>query len=322
MPTNTMISVIVPTYNHEKYIQTALDSIFAQQTEYSFEVLIGDDFSTDGTRTLLQEYKSRYPDCIRLFLSPQNLGATRNAYNLLTNARGKYLATLEGDDYWTDLQKLQQQVDFLESHPAYVGCTHKFTIVDENNHPLKNQELSWVVQKNTFSLNDFDGILMPGQPSTFVRRNIFLQPDCDYSICYKAHPLIADRTLMLIFLSKGNFYCMDRNMSCYRKAMRKNAANITTQIYRNNSRQIADDVDFLSKLEEYAATELNLNIQFESRKQIIFLESIIKFVRHPRIDEMRAICYVWGNLTHPIGGLLKLPSNLISKLNLHKRYHF
>lgn len=115
---------------------------------------------------------------------------------------------------------------------------------------------------------------------------------------------------------------MDRNMSCYRKAMRKNAANITTQIYRNNSRQIADDVDFLSKLEEYAATELNLNIQFESRKQIIFLESIIKFVRHPRIDEMRAICYVWGNLAHPIGGLLKLPSNLISKLKLHKRYHF
>ena len=170
----------------DRYIQTALDSIFSQQTEYSFEVLIGDDYSTDGTRTLLQEYKLRYPDYIRLFLSPQNLGATRNAYNLLTNARGKYLATLEGDDYWTDSQKLQQQVDFLESHPAYVGCTHKFTVVDENNLPLKNQDLSWVVQKSTFSLNDFDGILMPGQPSTFVRRNIFLQPDCDYSICYKA----------------------------------------------------------------------------------------------------------------------------------------
>ena len=104
--------------------------------------------------------------------------------------------------------------------------------------------------------------------------------------------------------------------------MRKNAANITTQIYRNNSRQIADDVDFLSKLEEYAATELNLNIQFESRKQIIFLESIIKFVRHPRIDEMRAICYVWEHLAHPIRGVLKLPSNLICKLRLYKRNLF
>lgn len=173
MPINTMISVIVPTYNHEKYIQAALDSIFAQQTEYSFEVLIGDDFSTDGTRAILQEYKSYYPNCIRLFLSPKNLGATRNAFNLLTNARGKYLATLEGDDYWTDPEKLQQQVDFLESHPEYIGCTHKFTVVDEDNHPLRNQGLSWIVQKDTFSLNDFDGILMPGQPSTFVRRNIF-----------------------------------------------------------------------------------------------------------------------------------------------------
>lgn len=91
-----MVSVIVPTYNHEKYIRKALDSILMQEVPFLYEILIGDDASCDETQDILHEYQERYPDKIRLFLHKENIGATRNSYELLTNAKGRYLATLEG----------------------------------------------------------------------------------------------------------------------------------------------------------------------------------------------------------------------------------
>ena len=91
-----MVSVIVLTYNHEKYIKQALDSILRQKVNFDYEILIGDDASTDNTVKVLKEYKSKFPNIIKLFLNEVNLGATRNAYNLLVNAKGKYLATCEG----------------------------------------------------------------------------------------------------------------------------------------------------------------------------------------------------------------------------------
>ncbi len=270
-----MVSVIVPTYNHEKYIRKALDSILMQEVPFLYEILIGDDASCDETQDILHEYQERYPDKIRLFLHKENIGATRNSYELLTNAKGRYLATLEGDDYWTDIHKLQIQVSFLEKHPEYIGCTHKFTIVDENDRPLKNQKLSWVKQKTVFVLQDFDGIIMPGQPSTFVRRNIFLNPKYDYSICYRAHPMIADRTLMLIFLLQGNFYFINRCMGCYRKVVNHKSNNITSKQYLNNKNAIYEDFKILCKLEDYVFNKFNIYICFNTKKNYFFAYSVL-----------------------------------------------
>lgn len=316
-----MVSVIVPTYNHEKYIGQALDSILAQKVSFPMEILIGDDCSSDGTCEILQKYKSQYPELIRLFLQEKNVGATRNAYNLLKNAKGKYLATLEGDDYWIDNNKIQKQINFLEKNSTYIGCTNHFTLVDENGTTLNRQTLSWVKQKQTFSLTDFDGIIMPGQPSTFVRRNIFLNPVHDYSISYKAHPMIGDRTLMLIFLSHGPFYCFNENMSCYRCPQSNSAHNITSQLYKENYSQVLDDFKQSCILEKYARDELKLDISFEKRKQMFFLNAVIAYIKNPNAFNRHTVGYIYTHLSAPVLAVLLLPKNFFKKMLGYVKYH-
>ena len=125
------VSVIVVTYNHEKYIAKAINSILAQETDFKYEILIGDDASTDSTADIVMQYASQNPDIIKAVCREKNVGATKNAYSLLKSAKGKYLATLEGDDMWTDVNKLKLQVDFLEDNPQFIACAHKFYFADE-----------------------------------------------------------------------------------------------------------------------------------------------------------------------------------------------
>ncbi|HCR53064.1 MAG TPA: hypothetical protein DIW27_01515 [Cytophagales bacterium] len=119
-----LVSVCVITYNHEKYIRQALESILAQTTSFPIEILIGEDCSTDGTRKIILEFEKRYPERIRAILSKVNMGANRNLIRTLEDCKGKYIAVLEGDDYWLSPLKLQKQVDFLESHPECTICFH------------------------------------------------------------------------------------------------------------------------------------------------------------------------------------------------------
>jgi glycosyltransferase involved in cell wall biosynthesis len=115
------------TYNHEKYIKTAIESVLNQITSYNILLIIGEDFSTDKTREICLEYKNKYPDKIKLILHDKNIGAANNGksvYDASIECGAKYLAPLEGDDYWVDPYKIQKQVDFLEQNHEYVGCFH------------------------------------------------------------------------------------------------------------------------------------------------------------------------------------------------------
>lgn len=273
------VSVIVLSYNHERYITQALDSILMQKTDYRYEILIGDDCSQDRTAEILKEYQRKYPDVIRLFLWEKNLGAARNSYELLTRAKGRYLATCEGDDYWTDPKKLQIQVDFLEKNPAYVGVTHHFTIVNEMGAAVRKQRLDWVKPRAHFTMKDFQGVYLPGQPSTFVRRNIFLDTSQDYSAIYRLHPMIADRTLMLLFLSRGTFCTLQRNMSCYRQSTA--ASSLTTALYANSPDHVWLDYTYNESLERYATELTGRTVVYRERRKILFADALVMIVRQP-----------------------------------------
>lgn len=118
-----LVSVYMITYNHEKYIAQAIESVLMQKTDFPYQLIIGEDYSTDGTRKIVEEYAATYPEKIKAILNPQNLGPMRNAANVYKACTGKYVAMLEGDDYWTDPLKLQRQVDFLEANPDF-GMTY------------------------------------------------------------------------------------------------------------------------------------------------------------------------------------------------------
>ena len=113
------------TYNHGPYIRQSIESILMQKTNFAYEIVIGEDCSTDNTRSIIKELEQRYPDIIKPIYHEKNVGAMRNAYEFCyPNLKGKYIACFEGDDYWTDPLKLQKQVDFLEANPDVLLCSH------------------------------------------------------------------------------------------------------------------------------------------------------------------------------------------------------
>lgn len=128
-----LVSIVSITYNQEKYVRAALDSFIEQQTDFPFEIVIGDDCSTDGTPDIIREYSEKYPDIFKPIIRKKNLGAIANSIATLKEATGKYIALCEGDDFWTDTSKLQKQVNFLESHPDYGLCFHTSRVIFENN---------------------------------------------------------------------------------------------------------------------------------------------------------------------------------------------
>ena len=136
------LSVSIVTYDQEAFIGQALDSVLMQRTDFDFEIVIGEDCSTDRTREIVEQYARLYPDRIRALLHPYNLGPShiRGKNNFVATfeaCRGKYVALLEGDDYWTDLCKLQKQVDFLDNHPDFSTCFHWADWLDEESCRIK-----------------------------------------------------------------------------------------------------------------------------------------------------------------------------------------
>ena len=125
------VSVCLLTYNHERYIAQAIESVLAQQG-VEFELVISEDHSTDGTRAIVDDYAARHPDLVRVLPSPANVGMTRAFARGIEAARGTYVALLDGDDYWTSPHKLRIQADYLEAHPECTICFHNVTVEYED----------------------------------------------------------------------------------------------------------------------------------------------------------------------------------------------
>lgn len=133
-----VVSIACITYNHARFIRDALDGFVMQKTNFPFEILVNDDASTDGTTDIVREYESKYPDLFRCVYHTENQWGKKDPLKdfLLPLVRGKYVALNEGDDYWTDENKLQKQVDFMESHPDFSVCFHPVTVHwDDDSKP-------------------------------------------------------------------------------------------------------------------------------------------------------------------------------------------
>lgn len=131
------VSICCITYNHEKYIAEALDSFLAQQTNFAFEILIGEDKGTDNTLSIINEYKNKFPGIINVITSETNLGANGNIRNVIANAKGDYIAFCEGDDYWLDRDKIQKQYDLLMKNPDCKFAFHPAYALRPDNSRVK-----------------------------------------------------------------------------------------------------------------------------------------------------------------------------------------
>ncbi len=126
---SVLLSVCLITYNHEKFLRQAIEGVLMQKTDFPWELIIADDYSTDSTREIILEYKNRFPDLIRPLLQQKNVGAATNFIDLLSASKSEYIAYFEGDDFWTDPLKLQRQVDFLKGNLEYVCHCHNANVM-------------------------------------------------------------------------------------------------------------------------------------------------------------------------------------------------
>ncbi|HWZ21369.1 MAG TPA: glycosyltransferase [Cytophagaceae bacterium] len=144
-----LVSVCLITYNHVRYIRQAIEGVLMQKVNFSWEFIIADDFSNDGTRDILLEYKEQNREIINLILQEKNKGPAGNWFDLISAPKGKYIAYFEGDDYWTNPFKLQKQVDFLENNSDFSICFHNAKIIYEEepnrvsfSNPIDQAEIS------------------------------------------------------------------------------------------------------------------------------------------------------------------------------------
>jgi glycosyltransferase involved in cell wall biosynthesis len=169
-----VLAVCLITYNHGRYIHQAIESILMQQVNFSWELIIADDCSTDDTRKVLKDYKEKHPDFIHLILQSRNVGPAQNWMDLVTYSKAKYIAYLEGDDYWADPLKLQKQVDFLESNPSFSMCFHNVDVVNGEDDTFVRSLIEEKNQRNRSSYELVRGCLI--HPNSVVYRNTITFP--------------------------------------------------------------------------------------------------------------------------------------------------
>lgn len=218
MSSNTKVSVSITTYNHGQFIAQALDSVLAQKVNFNFEILLGEDDSSDGTREICIDYANRYPDKIKLFLHDRadvihingRPTGRRNLLNNLEQASGDYVALLDGDDYWTDLNKLQIQVDYLDSNSACSLCFHN-VIMDYGNDS-KSRLFHLEKIDSSHSTTDLLKSNFIPTPSVLLRRSSL--PNPFPHLIYLVMP--GDWLIHIILSTKGSIDYIDRVMGVYR----------------------------------------------------------------------------------------------------------
>ena len=238
------VSVVVVTYQHEKYIRECLDGILQQKTNFPFEIIIGEDQSSDGTREICKEYADKYPETIKLFLRSRKTviyidGKATGRYNFLENlksSQGKYTAICEGDDYWSDPNKLQKQVDFLEANEEYAGCYHNSEVHYQNKekepHLFRNNLAKKMTTEDTFSATS------PFHTSSFMFRKAALTiPDLMFKV------KSGDMALFSIISAYGPLGKVEGILSAYRK----NDGGITRSAYITDTYN-EDRIDLMTQL--------------------------------------------------------------------------
>jgi len=202
------VSVWMSAYNHEKYIEQCLDSVLNQKTNFDFEIILGEDFSTDRTREIVIEYQKKFPEKIHLYLPEKNIGMMEIDIATFGMCKGEYIALLNGDDYWTDENKLQIQSDFLDNNPDASMCFHKAKVDDEKNSYSWETEFTGEgeILPVECLLRGYNPIMTP----SVMIRNVVKLPDW-----YAALPY-GDMPLYLILSGKGKIKYIDKTMCVYR----------------------------------------------------------------------------------------------------------
>lgn len=282
-PAPPLVSVGVLTYNHEEYIAQALDSILMQETDFPVEIVVGEDCSQDGTRDIVRKYAAQYPDRIRALLHEENLGVNGNACAVRAACSGKYLAMLDGDNYWTCPHKLQKQVSFLEEHPEFIGSAHKVRVVDRFGELSQETYYAMHCDDAVYTLHHAEIGMLPGQMGTWVFRNVFRDFTPEQHRLYKECASVGDSKMALMLSLYGDFYCHREVMSAFR--LITDGKSFSSRSYTENLS--LSYIHWAEERERLAKEAFGRDVDFTIVKQDAAYHAFVALAKHPSINNAK-----------------------------------
>lgn len=212
---NPKVSICLITFNHSLYLETCLKKIFEQKVDFEFEIILGEDHSTDNTANIVKKYADLNPKLIKSFIRPKNVGPKTNFLHCFLQCKGEYIVFIEGDDYWINENKLQMQVNFLDQNPNASACFHNAEILFEDGSNRPNQiintpnQAKWTYTKDFFKARE---TWFMATASVMMRRK-FVNPLPNWFVDCKS----GDIPMYVILSENGPIGYLAETMSIYRK---------------------------------------------------------------------------------------------------------
>lgn len=268
-----VVDIVMPVYNHERFVGQAIESILTQQTQYAYKIHIGEDCSTDGTRKILLDFYKKNPHKIDLCLWKKNVGGPNNVLELVKKCRGKYVAYLEGDDYWTDSLKLEKQISFLENHAEYIGSVHNVRCVDENGALLHfDFGLYPVSEEHIYHKEQASRFEMAAQTASLIHRNIWKDMEekgLEEFFAYKGN---GDVKIQMFLGLSGDVYYFRDIMADHRRVLQGDSW--TAKSYNRN--MLWHHYKICNDIQEYLQTRRGISLSIENVFDSSFEESFQK----------------------------------------------
>ena len=278
-----MVSVLCITYNHEKYIAQALESIVTQKTSFALEVIVHDDASTDGTAAIVRKYAEQYPEIIVPIYQEKNQYSQRVSISreiMLPRSRGKYFAICEGDDFWTNINKLQKQFDYMESHPECTLCIHNAQRVN-----VEGQRIGEIAPVSSSRIVSCEEVILGG--GDFCATNsIFAPTRLTHKLPEYFNILTNDLVWQIYLASQGDSYCFADEMSAYCTGVEN---SWTQRIWNNKEKRIR----WLSTIKEtYEAFDMETGYQYHAAvEDVILVNEISKCILLKNLENLKVQRY-------------------------------
>lgn len=284
-----IVSVYCTAYNHERYIRQALDSFVMQQTNFKYEVVIADDASTDRTADIIREYEIMYPEIIKPIYYKENQFSRGipKVNTMMEHSRGKYIAVCEGDDFWTDIHKLQIQVDYMEAHPECSLCIHSAYNVKDDGVIDEHNVFNKVGETRKVTTEEVIRNWIAASSSQLYRKDVI-----EYPIPFKQDCVNMDYCRMAYLALKGEVYYIDKLMSAYRT---QSVGSINWVYHKNVVKQRESFIKFakmLERLDEYS--EYKYSESIKGKKDEVMFQYWASF---PNVKKMKTYPDLYSSMT-------------------------
>lgn len=306
-----MVTVIVYTYNHKNYIRQCIDSVLAQITDFEYLVLIHDDCSTDGTITILEEYEKKYKNVKVIYENENQYSKGVYLFSIVKPyLKTKYIAGIEGDDYWINSNKLQKQYSFLQKHPEYIAVGHMTNAIDKNGNKVR---CFLNTRPGDYTEKDNEKWQLYAHYSSYFFRNIFDKMNNNLFDEFVNVKAPGDRKYPVLFLHFGKLFVLSEVYSTYRYM--SNPDSFTSNKENQRLEKIYMEYESLGEF----ANLLGLNIKYNKIKNKVLLQSYKKYIVRKDLKSFKKILQIRNQYFKDIIFCILLTPQLIINKIIEKR---